>query len=148
MDKGVLGTAALFDLQSDMGLVGNQYSLIGTIAPAAQLAWQPFSAYILVNVPPRILMPTMILGWGIAVTCMAACNTFGTFMAARFFMGLFEAGCMPLFTILTGRWYRRIEQPIRIALWYSGNGTGTMVAASLAYGLGHIQSDILKPWQM
>ncbi|OQE44915.1 hypothetical protein PENCOP_c002G06424 [Penicillium coprophilum] len=145
LDKGVLGTAALFNLQSDMGLVGNQYSLIGTIAPAAQLAWQPFSAWILVNIPPRILMPTMILGWGIAVACMAACNTFSTFIAARFFMGLFEAGCMPLFTILTGRWYRRIEQPIRIALWYSGNGTGTMVAASLAYGLGHIKSDVLKP---
>ncbi|KAJ5530822.1 hypothetical protein N7527_004215 [Penicillium freii] len=90
----------------------------------------------------------MILGWGIAVACMTACNTFGTFMAARFFMGLFEAGCMPLFTILTGRWYRRIEEPIRIALWYSGDGTATMVAASLAYGLGHIQSDVLKPWQI
>lgn len=144
----MLGTAVLFNLKSDMDLVGNQYSLIGMIAPCAQLAWQPFSAWILVNVPPRILMPSMVLGWGIAVACMAACNNFGTFMTARFFMGLFEAGCMPLFTILTGKWYRRIEQPLRVSIWYSGNGTGTMVAAALAYGLGHIKSNVLKPWQM
>lgn len=148
MDKAVLGIAALFNLQSDLNLTGNQYSLVGTVAPAAQLAWQPFSAWLIVRVRPRVLMSTMVLGWGISVACMAACNNFGTFITARFFLGLFEAGCMPLFTVLTGKWYRRIEQPFRVSLWYSGNGTGTMIAASLAYGLGHIQSPVLKPWQM
>ncbi|KAJ5971320.1 uncharacterized protein N7479_001238 [Penicillium vulpinum] len=148
LDKGVLGTAALFNLQADLGLVGNQYSIIGSIAPIAQLGWQPFSAWILVRVPPRILMPCMVLGWGIAVTCMAACNNFGTFITARFFMGLFEAGCLPLFTILTSRWYRRIEQPVRVSIWNGMNGTATMAAAALSYGLGHIQSDVLRPWQI
>jgi hypothetical protein len=28
-------------------------------------------------------------------------------MAIRFFLGLFEAGCLPLFSILTAQWYRR-----------------------------------------
>jgi MFS family permease len=69
-------------------------------------------------------------------------------MAARFFLGLFEAGCLPLFSIITSHWYRRAEQPIRVAAWYGTNGLATIVAAALSYGLGHIKSDLLKEWQM
>lgn len=148
LDKSVLGYGATFGLQEDTGLTGNQYSLVGSIAPIAQLAWQPFSSFLIVKVPHKILMPVLCLGWGIAQTCMAACHNFGSLMATRFFLGLFEAGCLPLFSIITSQWYRRAEQPVRIAAWYSTNGLATIVAAALSYGLGHIQSDLLMSWQM
>lgn len=93
-------------------------------------------------------MPTLCLGWGIAQTCMAACHNFSGLLAARFFLGLFEAGCLPLFSILVARWYRRAEQPIRVAAFYSTNGWATIIAAALSYGLSQIQSEILKGWQM
>ena len=93
-------------------------------------------------------MPCLCLGWGIAQASMAACHNFGSLMAARFFLGLFEAGCLPLFSIITSQWYRRAEQPIRIAAWYSTNGLATIVAAAISYGLGHINSSVFRPWQM
>lgn len=148
LDKTVLGYGATFGLEEDTGLTGNQYSLVGSIAPIAQLAWQPFSSFLIVKVPHRILMPTLVLGWGIAQTCMAACHNFGGLMATRFFLGLFEAGCLPLFSIITSQWYRRAEQPLRIAGWYSTNGLATIVAAALSVGLAHIQSHVLFSWQM
>jgi MFS family permease len=129
-------------------LTGNQYSQVGSIAPIAQLAWQPFSSFLIVKVPHRILMPCLCLGWGIAQTAMAACHSFGGLMAARFFLGLFEAGCLPLFSIITSQWYRRAEQPIRVAAWYGTNGLATMVASALSYGLGHIPSPSLESWQI
>ncbi|KAJ5503759.1 Major facilitator superfamily domain general substrate transporter [Penicillium fimorum] len=148
LDKGILGTAAIFNLEKDTGLVGSQYSLVSSIAPIAQVAWQPFSAWLIVKVPPRILMPSMVLCWGVAAASTAACNSFAGLVAVRFFLGLFEAGCLPLFTILTGQWYRRVEQPLRVSIWNSMNGTATMVASALSYGLGHIPSNVLKPWQI
>ncbi|POR37076.1 Putative transporter [Tolypocladium paradoxum] len=148
LDKSVLGYGATYGLKTDTNLTGNQYSLVGSIAPIAQLAWQPFSSYLIVKVPHRILMPTLCLGWGIAQAAMAACHNFGGLMAARFFLGLFEAGCLPLFSIITSQWYRRAEQPIRVAAWYGTNGCATIVAAALSYGLGHIKSDLLKEWQI
>ncbi|KAJ5416308.1 hypothetical protein N7465_005003 [Penicillium sp. CMV-2018d] len=148
LDKGVLGTASVFNLEKDTGLVGSQYSLVSSIAPIAQLAWQPFSAWLIVKVPPRILMPSMVLCWGIAAASTAACNSFAGLVTVRFLLGLFEAGCMPLFTILTAQWYRRVEQPLRVSIWNSMNGTATMVASALSYGLGHIASDMLRPWQI
>ena len=47
--------------------------------------------------------------------------------------------------VITAQWYRRSEQPIRVAAWYSTNGIATMFSAILAYGLGH--STGLAPWR-
>ncbi|KAM3476614.1 hypothetical protein MY4038_008419 [Beauveria bassiana] len=148
LDKSVLGYGATYGLKEDTGLTGNQYSLVGSMAAIAQLAWQPFSSYLIVKVPHRILMPSLCLGWGIAQACMAASSNFSHLLATRFFLGLFEAGCLPLFSIITSQWYRRAEQPIRIAAWYGTNGLATIIAAALSYGLGHIKSDLLKEWQI
>ncbi|WEW57316.1 hypothetical protein PRK78_002781 [Emydomyces testavorans] len=148
LDKTVLGYGAIFGLQEDTGLQGNQYSLVGSIAPIAQLAWQPFSMILIVKVPHRILMPSLVLGWGIAQAAMAACHNYPSLLAARFFLGIFEAGCLPLFSVITSHWYRRAEQPIRVAAWYGTNGIATIVASALSYGLGHIPSKVLKSWQM
>ena len=143
-----MGTGAVFGLREDTHMTGREYSLLGSIAPIAQLGWQPFSAWLIVKVPHRILIPSMILGWGIAETMTCLRHDFKTMMACRFFLGLFEAGCLPLFAIMTGQWYRRVEQPLRVSIWYSMNGTATMAAAALSYGLGHIKSESLYSWQM
>ncbi|KAL4811048.1 major facilitator superfamily domain-containing protein [Aspergillus unguis] len=148
LDKAVLGYGATFGLRDDCHLTGNQYSLVGSISSIAQLAWQPFSSILIVKVPHRILMPVLVLGWGIAQACMAACSSFEGLMATRFFLGLFEAGCLPLFSIITSQWYRRAEQPVRVAAWYSTNGLATTIAAALSYGLGHITSGPLAEWQI
>ncbi|KAI6809032.1 MFS general substrate transporter [Hortaea werneckii] len=148
LDKTVLGYGATFGLQEATHLSGNQYSLVGSIAPIAQLAWQPFSSFLIVKVPHRILMPSLCLGWGIAQAAMAACHNYGGLLAARFFLGLFEAGCLPLFSIITSQWFRRAEQPLRVAAWYSTNGIATIVASALSYGLGHIPEEHLESWQI
>lgn len=79
---------------------------------------------------------------------MAGCRNYSDLIAARFFLGLFEGGCLPLFSVITSHWYRRAEQPLRVAAWYGTNGLATIVAAALSYGLAHIPSDKLAPWQM
>jgi MFS family permease len=148
LDKTTLGYGAVFGLQKDAKLTGSQYSLIGSISPIAQLIWQPISSFLVVKVPHRILMPTLVLGWGISQASMAACNDYSGLMATRFFLGLFEAGCLPLFSVITSHWYRRSEQPVRVAAWYSMNGTANLAAAALSYGLGQVKSESLYPWQM
>ncbi|KAI1432092.1 MFS general substrate transporter [Xylaria sp. CBS 124048] len=148
LDKTVLGNAATFGLIKSAGLTGSQYSFLGSIAPIAQLAWQPFSSVLIVKVPHRILMPALLLGWGVACTSLAACHNFHSLLAARFFVGLFEGGALPLFSVITAQWYRRAEQPLRVAAWYGTNGPATIVASALSYGLGHIISPVLESWQI
>ncbi|KAJ7099672.1 major facilitator superfamily domain-containing protein [Mycena epipterygia] len=120
LDKSVLGYAATFGLKTAAHLHGNKYSTLGSMNAIAQLAWMPFSSYLLIHVPPCILM-----------SVLPACH---------FLLGLFEAACLPLFAILTSVWYRRAEEPLRICMWYGTNGLGTIIASAFAYGFGNIKS--------
>lgn len=52
----------------------------------------------------------------------------------------------PGFSLFTGMWYTRDEQPIRYGLWFSGNAIGTTFGGLIAYGIGHIENT-LSPWQ-
>ncbi|WOO79258.1 putative transporter [Vanrija pseudolonga] len=148
IDKSVLGLGNVWGLSKDTNLHGSQYSTISTMNAIAQLAWQPFSSYIIVRVPARTLMTVLCFGWGTAQACMAASHNFGGLMATRFLLGLFEAGCLPLFSVLTAQWYRRSEQPLRVAAWYSTNGLATIFAALLSWALGHVKSDKIHEWQL
>lgn len=144
----VVGHGAILGLQTDLDLMGNHFYWVVTIAVIAQLVALPFCAFLIVKFPPRTLLPAMILGWGIAQTCTSAAHSFGGLMVARAVLGLFEAGCLPLFAIITGTWYRRAEQPLRIAAWYGTTGLATVIASLLSYGFGNIQSPRLAPWRM
>lgn len=96
-------------------------------------------------------MPVLCFSWGTAQACMASSTrsvfypsywqneqhiadlgSFSTLAASRFFLGLFEAGCVPLFGVLTALWYRREEQPLRVCAWYSTNGVGQVCLSFLA----------------
>jgi MFS family permease len=114
---------------------GLTLSFAGAIHAIAQLAWQPFSSYIIVRIPARQLMTFLVFAWGCSAACMAAASNYQGIYVTRFFLGLFEAGCLPLFSIITAQWYRRSEQPLRVACWYGTNGIATVIAGILAYGL-------------
>lgn len=148
LDKSVIGYSAVFGLRENAGLVGNQYSTIGSIGYYAQLGAQPFGAWLLVKVPVRTLMPIIVFLWGCSLAGMAGSNSFPALCASRFFLGLFEALCLPMFGMITATWYRRAEQPLRVAAWYGTNGAATMLGSALCYGLGHIKSDVLYSYQI
>ncbi|OCF57150.1 hypothetical protein L486_04605 [Kwoniella mangroviensis CBS 10435] len=75
LDKLVMGYGNVFGLSEDNHLVDNQYSVAVTMNNIAQLAWQPFSTYLIVRVPARVLMPCFLFGWGTAQACMAASSS-------------------------------------------------------------------------
>ncbi|CCF41541.1 major facilitator superfamily transporter [Colletotrichum higginsianum] len=78
---------------------------------------------------------------------MAAAHNFGGLLAARFFLGVFEASVAPSFVAITQMWWRRREQTLRISYWYAMNGFTNMFGSLITYGLGHISSP-LKEYQI
>ena len=100
----------------------------------------------------RITVGSMLLGESLR-------SIFLRMLINRFFLGLFEAGyvfalvtrrnssccrCLPLFSLITAQWYRRSEQPLRVAAWYGTNGLATIFASILAYGLVSLASSHLS----
>jgi hypothetical protein len=91
LDKATLSYASVFGLIKDANLHGEDYSWLGSIVYVAQLVFQPLIAYLLVRLPIGKFAATMVLGWGAILCCMVAATTFKGLMAARFFLGAFEA---------------------------------------------------------
>ncbi|KAB8211052.1 major facilitator superfamily domain-containing protein [Aspergillus parasiticus] len=80
--------------------------------------------------------------WGVVLACHATTHDFTGIMVTRFFLGLTEAAISPGFSLITGMWYTRSEQPFRHGLWFAGNSLATAFGGLIAYGVAHISGSI------
>ena len=148
-DKGIIGLTAVYGLKTDAKLKGNDYSNIGNIGYYAQLGVQPLAAWILVKARFRQVLPIIITCWGISVAGgLGASRTYVGLLVSRFFLGAFEAAVVPLFSVITIAFYRRSEQPFRVACWYGCYGLSTLISAPIVYGFGRVHSSTLYRYQV
>lgn len=84
--------------------------------------------------------------WGGVTVCTVAVNSFEGLLVQRFFLGVTEAAIAPAFSLITAMWYKRQEQPLRFAIWYSSAGFGTLVGTLLLYAIGQINGP-LAAWR-
>jgi hypothetical protein len=107
LDKATLSYASVFGLIDDTGLVGTQFSWLGSIVFLAQLVMQLPLALALVKFPIGKFTSVMVFAWGLTLTCMTWAPDFKSLMVARFFLGAFEASVGPSFLAITQMWWRR-----------------------------------------
>lgn len=107
LDKATLSYASIFGLIDDTHLVGDQFSWLGSIVPLAQLFMQLPISLALVKLPIGKFTSVMVLCWGLTLMGMAWAHNFGQLMAARCFLGAFEASVGPSFIAITQMWWRR-----------------------------------------
>lgn len=69
-------------------------------------------------------------------------------MAQRFFLGVAEAAVAPGFSLITGMFYQRREQPIRQASWFVGNCIALILGSLIAYGVLNIPNPPISHWKV
>ncbi|KAF9691997.1 hypothetical protein EKO04_009925 [Ascochyta lentis] len=148
LDKSSLSYVSIFGLQKDAGLVGKQYSWLGSILYLAQLIMQPLAAFLLVKLPTGKVIAGAVLCWGSSLAIMASCTSFNSLLGLRFLLGSFEAMIAPACVATTTMWWRRSEQTMRTASWNAMNGVTYIVGSLFTYGLGHIESDSMYKYQI
>lgn len=136
LDKSTLSFAAVFNIQADAHLVGQDYSWLSSIVYFAQLVFQPresksrvsvktalipVSVWALVKIPVDIWICGCFTGWSVMLCIMAAMTNFAGLAAMQFLLGAFEASIAPSMIIITSMWWTRREQPLRSNMWYSMN---------------------------
>ncbi|KAI1622124.1 major facilitator superfamily domain-containing protein [Exophiala viscosa] len=147
VDKLTISQAATYGLVKEAHLKGQEFSLLISIF---------YIGYLVAQYPTNVLMQRFPTGkyitvnfvlWGVVLTCMGSCTRFGPFMAARFFLGVFESCLNPGFILITSSWWKREEQPARIAIWYCANGVISIPAGFIFYGVAHMNARGLFPYQ-
>lgn len=118
LDRANLGNAKSATLEQDLGLVGNQYSLLLIVF---------YIPYSLFGIPATVLanwyssalvIPLLVLGWGSLAMIQAATKNFGGIMACRVILGTMEAGFLPCAIFYLSTFYTRTELAKRLSVFF------------------------------
>ncbi|KAK7744108.1 Allantoate permease [Cytospora paraplurivora] len=135
LDKTTVSYASIMGLKTDIGLVGQEYSWIGSMFYFGYLFWEYPTNRLLQRLPLGKWSAFNVIMWGLVLCCMAATRNFAGAMTVRFFLGVFEAAVTPGFALFTSQWYTTREQGARTGIWFSCNGWGQIVGGFVAYGI-------------
>ncbi len=69
---------------------------------------------------------------------MGIVKSFGGLVAARFCLGIAEAGFFPAATFLLTLWYRRFELQSRMVMFYAGSCMAGAFSGLLAFGISYM----------
>lgn len=135
LDKTTVSYASIMGLKTDLNLVGQEYSWIGSMFYFGYLFWEYPTNRLLQRLPLGKWSAFNVIMWGLVLCCMAATKNFAGAMAVRFFLGVFEAAVTPGFALFTSQWYTKEEQGARTGIWFSFNGVGQIIGGFVAYGI-------------
>lgn len=98
--------AAVFGMRQDTGLVGQEYSWLGSIFYFGYLGALIPCLWLVNVVHTGMFVGVATTCWGIVILSMAACNNFAGLATVRFLLGVFEAGILPAFMIIQSKWWK------------------------------------------
>lgn len=89
-----------------------------------------------------------MFGWGACSMGLAGAHNFGTVVAIRFVLGIFEAGLFPGLVYYLTFWYKSNERSIRVAFILASATLAGAFGGAIAFGVGHInQAHGLSAWR-
>ncbi|OBT62152.1 hypothetical protein VE03_08325 [Pseudogymnoascus sp. 23342-1-I1] len=146
LDRGNIGNAKTAGAQDDLGLssaqwtwVLNGFYICYTVFEWGTVLWKIFPAHIYVSI--------ICLCWGVAAMSAGAAHNLAGLIAARCVLGVLEAGFGAGAPYYLSLFYQQKELGLRAALLTGMSPLANCFAASLAYGITHINGS-LEPWRL
>ncbi|KAI1142635.1 MFS general substrate transporter [Hypoxylon sp. FL0543] len=143
LDRTNIGNAKVADLPTDLHLkLPEQYNETLTIFFISYSLFEPLTNVLLKRLRPSVFIPIIMVLWGASMTGMGFVYNYSGLMAARWFLGLAEAGLFPGVNYYLSCWYKRSEFGVRAAIFFSaaavsGSFGGLLAAAiELMDGIG------------
>ncbi|OAL71791.1 MFS transporter [Trichophyton violaceum] len=147
IDKVSLNYAAVMGLNKDLKLKGNNFSNAATAFFIAYLIAEVPTGYILNKISAPKWLALNVTLWGISTACTAAARDYKTLLAARIFLGIFEAAIAPCLVLISSQWYTKSEQAPRFCIWYSGLGLGQIIGGLVSFGFQHVKNPDFTGWK-
>jgi MFS family permease len=82
-------------MEEDLNMSRTDYNMTLSVFFIGYAVFEPFANALLKLMTPRVFFTLIILFWGVMMTLMGVVTNFGGLLAARFFLGLAEAGLFP-----------------------------------------------------
>ncbi|KAF4466557.1 MFS transporter [Fusarium albosuccineum] len=154
LDRSNIGNAKVMnseqgdDLMSDLGLSDSQYAIALMVFLIAYTIFEVPSNTFLKRLGPSKWFAFLLCAWGTISMCLGATRNYAGLTAARFMLGVFEAGLAPGLAYYISFWYRANERSIRLAFIYSTATLAGAFGGLIAYGISHLNEKAgLSGWR-
>lgn len=148
LDSGIISSASVTSMLSDLDLTGNRYSVSIFIFTVSSICFQLPSTIVLRYIGPRLFFTTITCAFGIITMCTAAVTSWRQMIALRVLLGITMSGVFPGLTYLISTYYTRREQQLRFALLQSGEIIILATGSIVNFGLNHLDHrGGLRGWQ-
>jgi MFS transporter, ACS family, DAL5 transporter family protein len=143
-------------LIKDLNMTNTQYNLCLTIFFISYSVFEVPSNVLLKRLKPHIWLPSTMTLWGIVMTFMGFVHNYSGLLAARWFLGLTEAGLYPPscgtsdhrfpgVQFYLSCWYKRKELGVRSAIFFSAAALSGSFGGLLAAGIADMKGRGGKP---
>jgi sugar phosphate permease len=92
----MLTFSQLDGIQQDLGMSDGQYAAALSLFFVSYAGFEPLTNVLLKRLKPSVFIPAIMVLWGIVMTTMGLVHNGAGLMAARFFLGVAEAGLFPV----------------------------------------------------
>jgi MFS family permease len=114
------------DLMTETKITNSQYAIALMVFLIAYTIFEVPANTFLKRMGPSKWFSLLLCCWGVISMCLGAVQNYAGLTAARFMLGVFEAGLAPGLAYYVSFWYRANERSIRLAFIYS---TATLAGA-------------------
>ncbi|CZT17252.1 related to putative tartrate transporter [Ramularia collo-cygni] len=120
LDSGIISSASVTSMLTDLDLTGNRYSVSIFIFTVASIGFQLPSTIAVRLVSPRKWFGLITFSFGLITMCTAFIHTWKEMIALRVLLGMAMSGIYPGLSYLISTYYVRSEQQVRFAFLQSG----------------------------
>ncbi|PPQ95882.1 hypothetical protein CVT26_015574 [Gymnopilus dilepis] len=135
LDRSNIGNARVANLQKDLKMTNQQYSIALTVTYVPYIVAELPSNLLLKAVGPNLMLPTMLTLWGVVTTLQGVAHNYHALLVCRFFLGLFEGGVFPGLVLYLSFFYPRQQLQWRIAAFFSAASIAGAFSGLLAFGI-------------
>lgn len=148
LDRSSLGNANIAGMPKELGLKSTQLNFALAIFFLSYGLLEVPSNILLKHVNPRYYIVFLAIVWGIITMCHGFIKNFQGLVAARVFLGLFEAGLMPACSYLMTLWYPRDKLALRVTIFFASTLLAGAFGGLLARGIMNLDGWIgISGWR-
>ncbi|KAK7900059.1 hypothetical protein LTR67_003805 [Exophiala xenobiotica] len=136
------------NILKELDMTADEYNWVQSIYFISYIVFEVPSNLLLKKMTPRNWQSRIIVSWGLVLACHAAVKNKQGIYAARFFLGMMEAGLFPGLAAQLCSWYRSDEMGKPIMWMFGFQNCAGIVGSLIAYGVSYMNGlGGLSGWQ-
>ncbi|CAK7917069.1 high-affinity nicotinic acid transporter [[Candida] anglica] len=140
LDRSNIGNSAAAGLSEAIGLTSAQLSNCVSLFFVTYIISEIPATLLLRKAKPHRFLAALGLMWALVTIGMTFVSSYGSFLACRLLLGLFEGGYFPCIVIYVSIFYKPEEQALRMGYLLACAGFAGAFGGLISYGLVQVKS--------